>query len=340
MFVAGVSHWPVGYALVVKSSLTLFGFASSLALCAAFRILERRHVPLPAIVAAAVPLAYGAAGLWMAPHNLVVASYLEARKSRAPAPALSFEGFPDFSNTIYFFFVLLCWSALYFGIPAYRALAAERERGLRAEARAHEARLAALRLQLNPHFLFNALNAVSTLVEDGRPAEANRMLARLSDFLRATLDSSDEAEVRLGDELTFARRYLEIEEVRFGDRLRVDFDISPETEEALVPPMILQPLVENAVRHAVLPRVAGGAIGIVASRESGWLTLGVHDDGPGADSAGARRPGLGLANTRQRLAELYGEAGQLTLSQSARGGLAVSIRLPFRAPAVTAPEAA
>ncbi len=338
MFVAGVSHWPVGYTLAVKSSLTLFGFAASLALWGALRLLEGRRLPLPAVVAAAVPLAYGAAGLWMAPHNLFVASYLAARKTGAAfAPAL--QGFPDFSNTIYFFFVLLCWSALYFGIRASRDLAVERERGLRAEARAHEARLAALRLQLNPHFLFNALNAVSTLVADARPAEANRMLARLSDFLRATLDRADETEVPLADELAFARRYLDIEEVRFGERLRIDFDVAPESEEALVPPMILQPLVENAVRHAVLPRATGGAIGIVAACESGWLTLGVHDDGPasGPDEAEARRPGLGLANTRQRLAELYGEAGQLTLSESPRGGLAVSIRLPFR---LAAPEPA
>src|SRR5262249_53523699 len=151
--------------------------------------------------------------------------------------------FPDFANTIYFFFVLLCWSALYFGIPAYRALGHERERLLRAEARAHEARLAALRLQLNPHFLFNALNAVSTLVADGRPTEANRMLARPPDFLPATLDRRDAAEVPLFEELEFTRQYLDIELVRFGERLRVDLDVDPAARGALVPPMILQPLV-------------------------------------------------------------------------------------------------
>ena len=334
MFAAGVSHWPVPYAAVVKASLTFFGFSASLLLRAAYRELGRRGAPLPAIVGAAIPLSYGAAGLWMAPHNLVVASYRASQK--AGILRLETAGFPDFVNTIYFFFVLLCWSALYFGISAYRDLVAGRERLLRAEARAQAARLEALRLQLNPHFLFNALNAVSTLIADDRPSEANRMLARVSDFLRSTLERSDTVEVPLSDEIDFACRYLEIEEIRFGDRLRVDIEVDPSAESALVPPLILQPLVENAVRHAVLPRTEGGAISIVAVRDADWLTLGVHDEGPGAGPRLERRSGLGLANTRQRLEELYGPRAELTLDASARGGLAVSIRLPYR----RAPEAA
>ena len=326
MFAAGVSHWPFAYAVIAKTSLTAFGFAASLVLRAVYRALRRRNVPPAALVAAAIPLSYGAAGLWMAPHNFVVAAYSGAAAGarRAATPA-----FPDFANTIYFFFVLLCWSALYFGIPAYRDLLRERERVLRAEARAHEARLAALRLQLQPHFLFNALNAVSTLVAEGRPAEANRMLARLSDFLRATLDRRDAVEVSLSDEIAFTRQYLEIEEVRFGDRLTVDFHVDPAARSALVPPMILQPLVENAVRHAIVPRVEGGAIGIVATRENEFLRLGVDDDGPGVPLREGR-PGLGLANTRQRLEELYAGRAELSLGQSARGGLTVSLRLPYR----------
>jgi hypothetical protein len=330
MFAAGVSHWPAGYAAVVKASLTVLGFAASLLLRAVYRTLARRGAPLPVVLASAIPLCYGAAGLWMAPHNLVVASAQASWK--AGAPVVTTSGFPDFANTIYFFFVLLCWSAIYFAVPAFRDLARERERLLRAEARAHEARLAALRLQLQPHFLFNALNAVSTLVADGRPAEANRMLARLADFLRTTLDRRDAIEVPLSDEIAFTRRYLEIEEVRFGNRLRVDIEVDPTAAGALVPPMILQPLVENAVRHAVVPRTAGGAIGIVATRENGFLRLGVDDDGPGAAgavSAGAR-PGVGLANTRERLAELYGTEAEVHFGESSLGGLAVSLRLPYR----------
>jgi hypothetical protein len=322
MFAAGVTHWPLAYTAVVKSSLTLFGFASSLVLRSVYRLLERRNVPLAARAAAAIPLSYGAAGMWMAPHNYVVAAYAGARGAATPP-------FPDFANTIYFFFVLLCWSALYFGIPAYRELARERERLLRAEARAHEARLAALRLQLQPHFLFNALNAVSTLVAEGRPAEANRMLARLSDFLRTTLERRDAAEVPLSDELDFTRQYLDIEEVRFGEKLRVEIAVEPQARAALVPPMILQPLVENAVRHAIQPRADGGAIGIVAARENGFLRLGVDDDGAGVRGEPGRQ-GLGLAHTRQRLEELYAGRAELSLGRSARGGLAVSLRLPYR----------
>jgi len=142
--------------------------------------------------------------------------------------------------------------------------------------------------------------------------------------------------VPLSDEIAFACQYLEIEEIRFGERLRIDIAVEPSAERALVPTLILQPLVENAVRHAVRPRREGGAIAIVAARAEGWLMLGVHDEGPGAGQTVERRTGLGLANTRQRLEELYGQGAELTLDASARGGLAVSIRLPYR----RAPEAA
>jgi len=261
----------------------------------------------------------------MAAHNLVVANFDRRLSGRGFALA----GFPDFVNTIYFFFVLLAWSVLYFGVQAYRDLLAERERRRRTESLAHEARLRALRLQLNPHFLFNTLNAISTLVADGRAAEANRMLARLSDFLRATLERTETHEIPLSQEIDFACQYLEIEEARFGGRLRVDIAIEPGTETALVPPLILQPLVENAVRHAIQLREGGGAIAITVERREQWLTLGVADDGPGVE-AGEPGHGVGLTNTRQRLAELYGAGAELLLSRGSRGGLAVSVRLPFR----------
>ena len=325
MFVAGASIWPVAYAGVVKSSLTLFGFAASLLLRLVYRALSRRGVPVLAAAAAAIPLSFGAAGAWMAAHNLVVASYSAWQRG---APGLALRGFPDFVNTIYYFFVLIAWSVLYFGVQAYLDLQGERERLLRAESHAHRARLRALRLQLNPHFLFNTLNAISTLVSESRTAEANRMLARLSDFLRSTLERTETEEIPLSEEIDFACQYLEIEEIRFGDRLRVDISVAPEAEGALVAPLILQPLVENAVRHAILPREGGGSIAIVAQRRDGFLTLGVHDDGPGLGQEPGR--GVGLANTRLRLSELYGSGAELRLSPSDRGGLEVSVRLPFR----------
>jgi len=333
MFVAGLSQWGFSRAVVLKSSLTLFGFAASLALWLALRILHRAGAGLPMLLAASVPLSFGAAGLWMAMHNLVVANF--------PAWAsglrrLSLAGFPDFINTIYFFFVLLAWSVLYFAVPGYLDLQGERDRLRRAESLAHEARLRALRLQLNPHFLFNTLNAISTLVAEGRSAEANRMLARLSDFLRATLERTESDEIPLSEEIDFACQYLEIEEARFGERLRVAISVEPGAEGALVPPLILQPLVENAVRHAIQPREAGGAIEITARRLEQWLTLGVTDDGPGVSGEAEGGRGVGLTNTRQRLAELYGAGAELLLARGPRGGLVVSVRLPYRAAAAGA----
>jgi signal transduction histidine kinase len=325
MFVAGVSHWPVLYTAVVKSSLTLFGFCASLLLRFLYRALSRVGAPLPATVAAAVPLSFGAAGLWMAAHNFVVASFAAWQRG-APGTGVPF---PDFVNTIYYFFVLMAWSVLYFGVPSFLDLQEQRERRIRAEGLAHEARLRALRLQLDPHFLFNTLNAISTLVAESKNAEANRMLVRLSDFLRSTLDRAGTDEVPLAAEIAFTRQYLDIEQVRFGERLRVDFAVDASAEGALVPPLILQPLVENAVRHAVLPREKGGAVAIRASRRDGELRLDVSDDGPGLDATGESGRGVGLSNTRQRLAELYGGRAELAMSRSDLGGLAVTIRIPF-----------
>jgi LytS/YehU family sensor histidine kinase len=327
MFVAGVSIWPVAYTAAVKSSLVFFGFALSLVLRQIYRALGRRGVPLVVILIVALPLSFGAAGVWMAAHHFVVSAYVAWQRGEPP---LAGRGFPDFVNTIYYFFVLLAWSVLYFGVQAYLDLLDERERLHKAESLAHEARLRALRLQLNPHFLFNTLNAISTLVAESRTTEANRMLSRLAEFLRMTLDRPESDEVSLANEVGFARRYLEIEEIRFGERLKVDISVTPEAAVALVPTMILQPLVENAVRHAILPRESGGAIAIVAERQHGWLTLGVHDDGPGLDDVTALSRGVGLSNTSTRLTELYGDSAEICFARSDRGGLAVLIRLPFR----------
>jgi len=327
MFVAGISQWSAAFTAVHKSSLTVFGFVLTLALRGIYRGLARRGVPSPALLALAAPLSFAAAGVWMAAHNLVLKIYLAGRRG---SPA-SLAGFPDFANTIYFSWILVAWSVLYFAIPAYRDLRSERERARRAELLAQQARLAALRLQLNPHFLFNALNAVSTLVADGRGEEANRMLGRLADFLRVNLDRGDASEVRLEEEIDFARQYLEIERVRFGDRLRIGFSVPPEAGKTHVPPMILQPLVENAVRHAVLPRAGGGEVAIAARRQGEWLDLEVDDDGPGLGGSGETLRGIGLANTRARLSELYGPRAELRFGRSGLGGLAVTVRIPFRA---------
>jgi two-component system, LytTR family, sensor kinase len=203
-----------------------------------------------------------------------------------------------------------------------------------------DARLAALRAQLNPHFLFNTLHAVSALVERD-PKGVRRMIARLSELLRMTLEGADTAEVPLAQELVFLRRYLEIMQIRFQGRLEIDVRVPPDLESALVPNLILQPLVENAIKHGISRLEAAGRIDIEARREGGSLMLCVHDTGPGP-GGGALAEGVGLRNTRARLEQLYGTEHRMTAGAGASGGFEVEIRLPFhteddlRAPGVAA----
>ncbi len=202
------------------------------------------------------------------------------------------------------------------------------------------AQLDMLKMQLQPHFLFNTLNAISTLMHrDTKTAE--EMLAGLSDLLRLTLDNAAVQEVALKSELEFTGRYLELEQVRFADRLKVKFQIDPETLDALVPNMVLQPLVENAVRHGIASRDRSGMIEVASRREGDHLHLTVRDDGPGLPpgfnwqngngNSTSKKQGLGLGNTRARLQQLYGNQHSLQLNNAAGGGLAVDITLPYRA---------
>jgi two-component system, LytTR family, sensor kinase len=201
--------------------------------------------------------------------------------------------------------------------------------------RAAEARLQALTLQLRPHFLFNTLNAIVELIHED-PDAAERMVGRLADLLRRTLETDGSAEVPLATELELVNRYLEIEAVRFQDRLRVHWEIANETRAAGVPAMILLPLVENAVRHGIAARPGPGQVGIRARREDGTLRVEVWDDGPGllADAVRGTRQGIGLANTRARLLQLYGPAHRLELVDGAPAGLVVRLSLPFHLPRV------
>jgi signal transduction histidine kinase len=206
------------------------------------------------------------------------------------------------------------------------------DRALRAsqlETRLAEAQLQALQRQLHPHFLFNTLNAISALMHRDVNA-ADQMLARLSDLLRMALDQPGAQEIPLKDELEFLEKYLEIEQTRFGDRLTVRFDIDPETLDALVPNLVLQPLVENSIRHAIGPRIEPGTIQVHARRAGEALRLQVIDNGPGLRRAGRPGTGVGLANTRLRLEHLYGAGGQLTLAEPPEGGLVAAVTLPFR----------
>ncbi len=199
------------------------------------------------------------------------------------------------------------------------------------QAQITQAQLQALKMQLQPHFLFNTLHAISAyMYEDVEVAD--RMLTRLSELLRLTLENVGVQEVPLRQELEFLERYLEIERARFEERLTVKMDIAPESLEARVPNLVLQPLVENAIRHGISPRAQAGRIEIHAKRENGMLFLQVRDNGPGLpeNEHAPRQEGIGLTNTRARLQHLYGAAHRLELRNAAEGGLLVSLTIPFR----------
>jgi two-component system LytT family sensor kinase len=212
----------------------------------------------------------------------------------------------------------------------YFVEAREREaQAARLAAQLAEARLGALRMQLNPHFLFNSLNAIGVLVRDQKTAAASRMLELLGDVLHSVLRGDSRHEIPLGEEIQFLEQYLAIEQIRFSDRLIVRWEIDANARYALVPGLILQPIVENALRHGIAKRSDAGTIEIVARRDGQDLVLSVRDDGPEPFDANASEPGVGLTNIRERLRTLYGEHAALSLESPAGGGAMAIIRLPF-----------
>ena len=196
------------------------------------------------------------------------------------------------------------------------------------QARLDQARLQALRLQLQPHFLFNTLNTINALVHVDPPT-AERMVTGLSELLRVSLGTAGDQEVRLDRELEVLRHYLDIQLVRFPDRLSVRFDIDPAAREAMVPSLLLQPLVENAIKHGITPRVAAGHLNISVRRQNEMLSLEVVDDGVGARRGGPMSEGVGLGNARARLASLYGAQHRFEAGPRTEGGFNVTIEIPF-----------
>jgi two-component system LytT family sensor kinase len=194
-----------------------------------------------------------------------------------------------------------------------------------------KAQLSALRRQIEPHFLFNTLNSIAGLVRERRNDDAVTTIVELSDFMRRVLADSNRQEVPLAEELEFTRKYLDIQKVRFVERLQCTVNVPTELLPAQVPMLILQPMVENAIKHGIAKRAQGGAIRILASRANGMLTLSVYNDGPGLDANGTvLNSGIGISNIRTRLHSLYGEAFAFDMKNQAPGGVEVSVSMPFK----------
>jgi two-component system, LytTR family, sensor kinase len=229
------------------------------------------------------------------------------------------------SLILYGVILLVGWAA-----DSRGRMARQREEAARLSEQLAKAQLGALRQQIEPHFLFNALNTIAGLVREGRNDNAVDMIAGLSELLRHSLRTTNQQQVALGEELEIVEKYLEIEKARFAERLKVDVDVPEELRRARVPSLILQPIVENAVKHGIAQRVQGGAIGITATRVNGTLSVSVRNDGPRfpADWESSRR-GIGLENVRERLTSLYGAAGELRVDTEVEAGARVVIVVPY-----------
>ena len=229
------------------------------------------------------------------------------------------------------FSLLAAWAALYYGINYFLLLEEQIRHRERLESQASSAQLAMLRYQLNPHFLFNTLNSISTLVLLKQTERANAMLARLSSFLRYTLANEPTAKVTLAQEVETLKLYLEIEKMRFEDRLRPHFRVEPETIGARLPSLLLQPLIENAIKYAVTPSENGADIWITAKREGQAVRIEVADNGGGgaAELAASPSTGVGLANIRDRLTQAYGGSHRFETRENDKGGFSVIVEIPF-----------
>jgi signal transduction histidine kinase len=231
------------------------------------------------------------------------------------------------------FTVLAGWSALYFGINFYLIVEEQIDQLQHLETQASSAQLAMLRYQLNPHFLFNTLNSISTLVLLKQTERANAMLSRLSSFLRYTLANEPTAHVTLAQEVETLKLYLEIEKMRFEERLRPKFEIDPAAERARLPSLLLQPLVENAIKYAVTPKEEGAEICVTARLIGDRVRIGVSDTGPGLQPT-RNRPslstGVGIANIRERLVQSFGTDHRFELRAMPAGGFGVEIEIPFQ----------
>ena len=312
-------------AAVVSPLLTgVYAFVclSSWYLCVAFPIATSRLLPLALTLTVASLVA---ASLWVL-WGATLAALLALAPPLATLPESLRRATPAVLLTGILLYLLAV--ALHYLLAAARDARDRQEREQELEALAREAELAALKERLNPHFLFNALNSIASLA-GSRPDEARRMCTLLSDFLRTTLGLSGKAEIPLSEEIALARRYLAVERIRFGDRLGVAEDLDPAAADAPVPPLLLQPLVENAVKHGIAGRLEGGTLTLVTKRRGDRVSI-VVENPAGEDAPKPAGTGTGLANVSRRVAASWGDAGRF-LARRTNGAYRVEIDLPARA---------
>jgi sensor histidine kinase YesM len=314
-----------GLSFVLHTALlTATGYSMTLLMAAAFRRLIRMAPiitwTVSVVIVTTAAVAFSAIEVW---SN---ATFVQQ--------GLRPQGFQFLAGLLLEFALLAAWSALYYGINFYLTLEQQIDQLQHLEHQANAAQLAMLRYQLNPHFLFNTLNSISTLVLLKQTERANAMLSRLSSFLRYTLVNEPTGQVTVMQEVETLKLYLEIEKMRFEDRLRPHFHIDPVSVRARMPSLLLQPLVENAIKYAVTPQEEGADISVDARKVGDRLLLTVSDTGPGADGfgygTGQPSTGVGLANIRDRLAQAYGADHRFETQTNRNGGFAVVIEIPFQ----------
>ena len=315
----------MGWSLLLHTALlTGTGYSITLLMAAAYRRLIKVK-PLITFAVAIVIVAV-AAGSFSAIEAWSHATFLK--------PGAKPEGIQFLGAIVLTVSLLVAWSGLYFGINYYLMLEKQSDQLLRLETQASSAQLAMLRYQLNPHFLFNTLNSISTLVLLKQTDQANAMLSRLSSFLRYTLVNEPTGQVTVEQEVETLKLYLDIEKMRFEDRLRPRFHIDPAVADARLPSLLLQPLVENAIKYAVTPQEEGADIAIDARKVGDRVQITVVDTGPGSDAAYTVRAeqstGVGLANIRDRLAQAYGADHRFETQTNIRGGFSVTIEIPHQ----------
>jgi hypothetical protein len=312
----------IGWMLLVHTLLlTATGYSLTLLMGSLYRrVIKMRPLWTVVLSLAAVIVASGAFSII---ETWSVATFLK--------PDMRPQGIAYLTALSLDFILLAAWTALYYGINYFLLLEEQIDQRERLESAASSAQLAMLRYQLNPHFLFNTLNSISTLVLLKQTERANAMLARLSSFLRYTLVNEPTAKVTLAQEVETLKLYLEIEKMRFEDRLRPHFKIESETIGARLPSLLLQPLIENAIKYAVTPSENGADIWLTAVREGQAVRIEVADNGngDGVDIAASPSTGVGLANIRDRLSQAYGAAHRFETRKNDKGGFSVILEIPY-----------